>query len=430
MPRTCRRRQVTEQAGDSGLLFHLLPFGGYRKLTPDTAAATPMLLPDFLFEGSLYLGFTGLVRPQVLTLLFQMAAGNDPNPATGPTPIFWEYLSDNQWRPLSASSIHVDTTNGLQHTGIIALSLPASDAPVQPTNPDTILPDGQQWLRAFVETQASQFPATISINPHVLMATWQGEGAGEYLGKPLPPYTIKSSVETLPGIDTINQPIESFGGSPPETKRTFKIRVGERLRHKERAILAWDYERLVLEQFPTIWQTQTLPARTLQTGDAPGNVLVVVVPGPGSIGVVDTTVPQATADMLSQIHLYLKQYLSPFIQLRVVNPNYVRIMVTTSIQFRDTEDPGTAIARLNQDLVDYLSPWFYDVARAATAGRYVSEDDISEFVQTRPYVAFMKSISYDYDPPRENFDWFFLTSARQHQIFDATVDDTNRRIGY
>ncbi|MDX6692890.1 MAG: hypothetical protein QOF02_493 [Blastocatellia bacterium] len=417
---------TTGTAGAVDLLFHLLPFGGYRKLEPALGRVTPWLLPDFRAQGNLYVGFTGLVTPQTLTLLFQMAAGSDPDREIGPLQVFWEYLSNNQWQPLPQAKIQRDTTNGLQNTGIITLNLPASDA-----THNTVLSSDYQWLRASVTEQASMYPDTLNIYPHAVLATWQGNGAGEYLGKPLPPHTITSSVNNLPGIDTIDQPIESFGGSPPETDRAFKVRVGERLRHKERAILAWDYERLVLERFPTIWKTQTLPARTLQKGDAQGNVMVVVVPGPDSIGVADATVPQATADMLSQIHAYLKSYMSPFVQLHVVNPNYVRIKVTTVIQFRDTDDPGAAIERLNKDLVGYLSPWFYDAARAAKAGRYVSEDDISDFVQTRPYVAAMISIGYDYDPPRESFDWYFLTSARQHQILDATTaDNANQRSVY
>ncbi|HEY0406176.1 MAG TPA: hypothetical protein VGC89_10635 [Pyrinomonadaceae bacterium] len=415
----------TNEAGD--LLFHLLPFGGYRKLEPSAGRETPLLLPDFLSQGNLYIGFTGLVTPQTLTLLFQMAAGSDPDQSAGPLQIFWEYLSNNHWQPLPPSKVQRDTTNGLQNTGIIILSLPASAAAAQSS---TVLPADYQWLRASVTEQASMYPNTINIYPHAVLATWQGNGVGDYLGKPLPPHTISSAVANLPGIDTIDQPIESFGGSPPENERAFKIRVGERLRHKERAILDWDYERLVLERFPTIWKTQTLAARTLQKGDAPGNVLVVVVPGPDSIGVADATVPQATADMLSQIHAYLKNYMSPFIQLHVSNPNYVRIKVTTRIQFRDDDDPGSSMERLNQDLIGYLSPWFYDAARAAKAGRYVSEDDISEFVQTRPYVAAMISISYQYDPLPLSLDWYFLTSARQHQIFDAATDDATQRAGY
>jgi hypothetical protein len=402
--------------------FHLLPFGGYRRVELYGETEPPLLLPDFPYEGNLYIGFTGLVAPQTLTLLFDLAAGSDPDQAAAPIPVYWEYLSGNQWMP---AKIQRDSTNGLQNTGVIALSL-STIASSQGTVP----PPDYQWLRASVKEQPGMFPNTMGIYPNVVAATWQGSGAGEYLGKPLPPQTIKSSVQQLPGIATIGQPLESFGGSPPETEHTFKIRVGERLRHKQRAILDWDYERMVLERFPTIWKVQALPARSVKQGDAPGNVLVVVVAGQDSIGVVDPTVPQATADMLSQIHTYLKSYISPFIQLHVVNPIYVRLKVITKVQFRDDDDPGASIERLNQDLVQYLSPWFYDAARAAKGGRYASEDDISEFVQTRPYVEAMLSIKIEPDPATIKLDWYFLTSAKQHTILDAGAVNGYGLIGY
>lgn len=411
--------QAAGQGGDAGLLFHLLPFGGYRSLAPDDETKTPTLLPDVPYDGSLMLGLTGLVTPQTLTLLFQMTAGGETDSAAGPPRVFWEYLSGNRWLPLPQGSINVDTTNGLLNTGIVALRLPSGEPTAPNDGPPTTLPADRRWLRASVKQRASRFPATNGIYPHVLTATWQGEGAGEYLVKPLPAHTIKGSVGNLPGIKTISQPVESFGGVPPETERTFKIRVGERLRHKERAVLGWDYERLILERFPTIWKTRALPARTPETGNAPGNVLAVVVPGPDSLGVTDPTVPRASDDTLGRIHAYLKGHVNPFVQLFVVNPVYVRIKVTTEIQFRDEDDPGSSITRLDRDLIDYLSPWFYDAARAAGGAAYVTEDDISEFVQTRPYVAAMNSIGFDYDPPRQGLEWFFLTSARQHSILDV-----------
>ena len=100
----------------------------------------------------------------------------------------------------------------------------------------------------------------------------------------------------------------------------------------------------------------------------------------------------------------------------MVNPNYVRIGVSTFVQFRDDEDPGANIVRLNDELVKYLSPWFFDAARAERGARYASESDISEFIQTRPYVEAMDSISFRYEPEPQTLDWYFLTSAKQHSI--------------
>ena len=405
----CLSPPATAEDG-CAMFFHLWPFGGYDQASPSQEKPS-WLLPRFSDPGNLYLGFNALLPPQTLNLLFQMTAGGGEGSVNLP-PVAWEYLSGNQWRRLPAPSILTDQTNGLQNSGIISLDLPAFD----PAN-NTVLSADNQWLRASVAELAGQFPKTAGIYPHALLATWRdNDNSGENRAHPLPPFTITSAVEDLPAIISIVQPMESFGGRPPETRSTFEIRVGERLRHKERAILDWDYERLVLERFPAVWKVRTLPARDREQGDDPSSVLVVIVPGPDGLAVTDPTVPAASNEMLAQIQAYLKGLASPFIQLQVVNPLYVRIEVNAVVQFREDSNAGAPARRLNDELVLYLSPWFYDAARAAKGGRYVSEADISEFIQTRPYVVEMISISLDYEPEREPLEWYFLTSAQQHQI--------------
>jgi hypothetical protein len=409
---------ATENDDECGLFFNLSPFGGYDQLAPSPVAPAP-LLPRFSSPGNLYLGFSELVAPQTLTLLFQTALNTGENGSAQLPPVAWEYLSGNYWHSFSPSSIYADSTNGLQNSGIIALEFPAVDL-----SNNTVLAAANQWLRASVTDSADQFPATIGIYPHAVLATWSDNGnTGAHLAQPLPADTIKSSVPPLPAIAAIQQPMPSFGGRPAETgTAAFDIRVGERLRHKERAILGWDYERLVLERFPTVWKTQTLPASDLQGGDAPGQVLVVIVVGPDSVGVVDPTVPTATGEMLGQIREYLEELSSPFVQLQVVNPRYVRIEVSATVQFAAGNDAGAHLKQLNNELVQYLSPWFYDAARAARGGQYISETDISEFIQTRPYVEALISLDeLAYEPPRETLAWYFLTSAQQHKLSVASA---------
>jgi len=407
---------------DSGSMFHLLPFGGYGPLQNE-AIGKPTLLPVFSNSGNLYVGFTGLVPPQNLTLLFQMSCSPDwRGPAKLP-PVQWDFLSGNAWKQLDEPRILADWTNGLQNTGIITLSLPTYDA-----EGHTVMPSSNQWLRASVPEKPDQFPKTMAVYAQASIATWvKDSSTGDHLEKPLPPYTISSSVEPLPDIETITQPIESFGGRNRETDATFNIRVGERLRHKDRGILGWDYERLVLERFPSIWKVIALPARDLESGSSPGAVLVVVVPGPDNIETVDPAIPAASSEMLYQIQSYLNGLMSSFIALNVVNPVYVRVTVLTSVQFREDEDPGNSINRLNEDLIQYLSPWFYDTERAAKGGQYASEDNISEFIQTRPYVEVMNDIGFAYEPDPDRLQWYFLTSAAKHVISVQVSEATNAR---
>lgn len=402
--------------------FHLLPFGGYNLIS---ANDTPLLIPAFSNEGNLYLGFSSLIPPQTLTLLFQMTAEvfeSDKLP-----PIGWDYLANNRWHPLGPTRIFADTTEGLKNSGLATLSLPV-------WNPagNTILPDQNQWLRATARDHAGGFPKTASVTPHAVLASWRPvEGTGEHLRQPLPAGTITSSVEDLPDISAIAQPMPSFGGRAPETNREFVIRLAERLRHKDRAILDWDYEHLVMERFPTIWKVQALAARSPAKGRNPGHVLVVVVPGRDGISVMSPTVPAAPSEMLKRIETYLAEQATPFATIHVVNPVYVRIRVIAAIQFRDETDTGANVKRMNDDLVGYLSPWFYDAERAARQGNYASEADITEFIQTRPYVAAVLSLEFEYSPPdRSALEWYFLTSAEAHDITDAGYRMPEVRPGY
>lgn len=401
--------------------FHLLPFGGYNRISATDAP----LIPTFSNEGNLYFGFSSLMPPQTLTLLFQMTAEvfeSDSLP-----PIGWDYLADNRWHPLGPTRIFADTTEGLKNSGLATLSLPV-------WNPagNTILPSQNQWLRATARDHAGGFPKSVSITPHAVLASWRSiDATGEHLRQPLPAGTITSSVEDLPDISAIAQPMPSFGGRAPETGRDFIIRLAERLRHKDRAILDWDYEHLVLERFPTIWKVQALPARSPAKGRNPGHVLVVVVPGPDGISVMSPTVPAAPSEMLNQIEQYLAERATPFATIHVVNPVYVRIKVIAAIRFRDETDTGANVKRMNDDLTGYLSPWFYDAERTARQGNYASEADMTEFIQTRPYVAAVETLEFEYSPAdRSALEWYFLTSADAHDITDAGFRMIEARPGY
>ena len=415
---------LVKRAADCAQFFHLLPFDGDCRLHINSDGGTP-LLPQFPEQGNLYLGFARLQLPQTLTLLFQMATGAEPSSDRKLPRAEWWYLADNRWhrqldresgkeskgKPETKIEVLADSTNGLHNSGVVTLRIPEFDS-----TKNTILSADYRWLRVTAKEHAGMFPGTVAVYPHCVAATWRKvDDSGEHLRNPLPPYTITSSVETLSDIATISQPMASFGGRPRENRREFQVRLGERLRHKDRAALSWDYERLVLEQFPAIWKVQTLAAHTPDKARVPGCVLVVVVPGPHGIDIVDSTTPTAPGELLLRIEEFLRCRTSPFVELKVVNPNYVRITVDVTVSFYDAQDTVTCINRLNDELVQYLSPWFYDATRAARQGRYTSEADVAEFILTRPYVKSLSQLSLRV-PDSGCSDWCFRTSAHTHQI--------------
>lgn len=417
-------------AESSSSFFHLLPFNGYRQLNCSSSLALP-LLPNYVNNGNLYLGMSRLLSPQQLTLLFQLSGGCGlqlPAPQ-------WSLLYDNHWRVLPPIDDLHDSTYGLQNSGIVALDIQQ----ISNTN-NTVLNSQYTWLRASVIDRSENFPLTQAIFPNALPASRvmkeqtiksipsdeEREDADIIEGNlsaradlVLPAHTISSAIEELPYIATVNQPMPSFGGRAPESYPEFEVRMGERLRHKDRAIQAWDYERLVLEQFPDVWKVQALNAHDALHRNAPGHVLVVVIAGPNCMDCSDPTTPNIPNDLLQSIQKSLKQKTSSFVQLHVCNPVYVRVQVKVSVSFNTEENSGANIERLNNDLVHYLSPWYDRASRSTRHGDYASEADIASFILNQSYVRSMESIAYLYEPLPESLesDWYFLTSALQHTIF-------------
>ncbi|MBI3704677.1 MAG: hypothetical protein HY244_12735 [Rhizobiales bacterium] len=394
--------------------YHLLPFGGYQQVAVDDAGVA--LLPRYREPGNLYLGLSPFLRAQDLTLLFQMANSRPGGVADALPPVSWCYLSDDTWIEFKAEQVASDGSNGLQNTGILALRLPAIPGS------GTLLPPTQRWLRASVARMPDLFPLTVAVTPNALLATrFQGGDLGAPYVEPVPAGTISGSVQDLGDVATIAQPMPSFGGRPAQDQRDFAIYSGERLRHKDRAVLAWDYERLVLERFPSIWKVKALPAHDGVASRVPGSTLVVVVPGPEFPQVSDPTVPSAPGEVLNQIASYLRERASPFAAILVDNPLYVRVTVKATVTFNGAQAAGDAIGRLNDELVQYLSPWFYDAERAAKGSRYWEEAEISAFIQTRPYVAQLRKLTLTPDRASERLkaDWCFVTSAKSHDITDA-----------
>jgi len=382
-------------AGAPDSFFHLLPFDGSAVVVWTAGTPVPLLEPIAL-EGALY---AGLSEPaESLSLLFRMAPPSGGWPVETPT-VSWAQQAGDGWTPLTPLR---DNTNDLRNSGIVSLSLA--------DRPDT----GPVWLRIGVSADADGFPLLAALTTNAATADWVGPGGATTLGKPLPSGTIKKSAQPLPGIGTIDQPVPSFGGRPEETGPAFEMWLAERLRHKDYGILAWDYARLVLAAFPSLWQVAVVQASDPSGGRAPGHVWVVPVPGPNSLNIVDPTIPANDSAMLGEIADMLGAKISPFIQLAVTNPPYRRLKVTARLVFDEANTVQACVDRLNDDLVAFLSPW-PTRGLGPRPDDYYTRDQVAHFIRHRPYVLGILSLRLDPDPPGAA-GWHYLTSALSHDL--------------
>ncbi|HEX8111939.1 MAG TPA: baseplate J/gp47 family protein, partial [Kofleriaceae bacterium] len=349
----------------------------------------PALLPRYESAGELYIGIRDLRPPQHLTLLLQLAEGTS-DPDVEPAGLTWSYLDGDRFQDLAGSGIVDEPTRGLIHSGIVELALPA-------VAPSTRLPPELYWLRIALPRNPTSVCDTVAIRAQAVAVRFEDRGnAAAHYQQPLPVGSIKRLVRANPAIARIEQPYSSFGGRPAEPPELFDTRVSERLRHKNRALSAWDYERLVLHGFRQIYR-----AKCLATGDG---IDVVVIPDIRELHPSDTFAPRAPANLLTDIEAYLVARAPAAARIRVRNARYVAVQVRLGVRFRPGIDPGFAQRTLNDDLVRFLSPWAFDDGAELMIGGRIYASSIVDFVDRRDDIDFVADIKLFRSTDGKNYD--------------------------
>ncbi|KUR72074.1 hypothetical protein [Novosphingobium sp. FSW06-99] len=396
--------------GTNGTLIHLNAFGQAvpAKAPPDSAVAGIWLLPEVSGAAALYIDLSHAV--DAVTLLFVLEAGPD-GWSTGRSDLTWQKQSGGHWLPVELVG---DTTDGLRNTGIVRLQV----ANAQPGDSGPA-----SRLRAVLDARCTNSACIKSVTTNVTIADWVGPGGADGLGTQMPAGTIAKSERAIPGIGSIQQPMAGFGGTPPNVGVAFDAWMAEQLRHKGRAIACHDYARIALAAIPALWQLAVIPATDEATGrPAPGRVWLAAVAGPQTPNIADPTTPEVDAATLQNIGRIVGTIASPFARLQVTNPPWTRISVTATLTFTDDDTAFAWEARLQDELVRWLSPW-PDPQLPPRDAAYWTRQAIAEFIRNRPYVQAIVHLSlhHDRDPGQ---GWHYFTSARAHELcaFTPPVD--------
>ncbi|HEU4716393.1 MAG TPA: hypothetical protein VFU15_01090, partial [Bacteroidia bacterium] len=277
--------------------------------------------------GMLFIAVEDLVPQKSLSLLIQVVEDSGNRNAEAPA-ITWSYLQNNEWIDLTAQQVISDTSNGFQTSGIVELDIPDTA-----TNDNTILPAGYHWLRAAVTKQDNKDPSALcnvlDIIAQAVQASFRDNGNDpQHLATALAAGTIAKLSEPLAEVKSVSQPYASFGGKVAEEGDDYYRRVSERLRHKGRAITIWDYERLVLENFPSIYKVKCISHTRDVTGEpdcylelAPGNVCLTVVSNLRNQGTqADLLKPSTSINTRGEIKTFLQKRASKFAKITVINP--------------------------------------------------------------------------------------------------------------
>jgi hypothetical protein len=349
-------------AGDAGdKVFHLHPFG-IDQIFPG-GEVNPTLMPRYESGGNLFIGLRAADLVGKLTLLVYLKDKAALQRSKPKRQFEWSYLANNQWKRLESKRILSDTTHHFVTSGIVTI-----DVPDEITRDNTILPTGLFWLWVSDRTAFDTFDALYSIQAQALKATRIGSAEGDMS----PHATAMVPESALPGLLGVTQIGSAFGRRPAEDRASMRARVGERVRHKNRAQTPWDYERLVLERFPEVKKAkcfmstrsdsgaQGTGTKTRQADDAvpPGQVVVVVLPNLPSVPVFESRLaPGLDRLQLDSIKGYLQSLSPQTAIIAVSNPVYERIQVRCTVRLTPGYPTGASVKRIEQVIIESISPW-------------------------------------------------------------------------
>jgi hypothetical protein len=377
--------------------FHVEPFGVAEKHKFDLLDSTIYMLPQFNNEGELYIGINLLEPSQTLSLLFQVAEGT-ANPDLSKQKVKWSYMFNNQWVDFSKFDIISDSTDDLLTSGIITFNVSKTA-----TSNNSLLPAGSHWIRAAVEEESGAISDLISIGAQAAVATFvDNNNDPNHLDEALPAETIAKLKVSDPLVKGLTQPYASFNGVPKEETNTFFVRVSERLRHKKRALTVWDYEHLVLENFPNIYKAKCINhtrfngSLTDYSEIAPGHVTLILISNVRNKNAVDPLKPKTSLTTLTQVDEFLSSVAPPCVDLHVKNPLYEEIRARFSVKFHPGFDNGFYGNKLNTDVQSFLSPWAFEGGKDVAFGGRIHKSMILNFVEEQEYVDFVTCFEMDH----------------------------------
>ncbi|MEL6534010.1 MAG: baseplate J/gp47 family protein, partial [Bacteroidota bacterium] len=360
---------------------YLTPFGT-RALGE---AGNTHLLPYYHAEGESYFCLRGARPGETLSLWFQLADGSGDPDVPKPT-MEVEYPTADGWSPLPPQRILRDSTHGLAQTGLVYLQLPTT------LHATPELPNTGYWLRIRLLRYAAAVPAAIAVRTHGLLARLApGSYAADHYLRPLPAQQITELEDAPFEVATIEQPYSSTHGQSAETEEHLYLRASERIRHKQRALTAWDYERLVIDQFADVYKVRCLTADHTRL-ESPGAVRVVCIPDLRGKTPFDPLQPKLTEARLAQIANYLQQYTPPSALLQVANPQYVSVKARFAVRLLPGYEPTVSVEQLHQAVKQYLAPWAFEEGYEITFGGELYANSLVGFVESLPYVDYVARV--------------------------------------
>lgn len=332
---------VENEADNSSRLSRITTLSEQETFQPRFVdGAVPFLLPSPA-DCLLLFAFTCAERAKSVRMYIDMVLPPSCIPFGSPQPgkqvrVSWELWNGCEWQTIPSESVKAEETNGFTQSGFVEIGLPQS-----------LYTDrqGRLWLRAALSGDTSACLSLRNVWTNCIRLTAEG---GD--GSPLPAGTLQETEEPDERIESIVQPLPGFGGRTAETEEQCILHQQMRLHNRHRAVTMKDYEELVLEHFPDVDKAQCI---TLPKENAPSEICIVVFSRTE-----DSRYFLSPAWKLEEIRRTVSRYTSPFVTVKVVNPQYEKIDIDCKVVLRkDVQDEGRVLRQLVVLAQDCIAPW-------------------------------------------------------------------------
>lgn len=385
-------------------------------------------------DGNLRLGFEKLQPGQSLSLLFKFADGTGNPDHIAPDEIVWSYLRKDEWVRIPQQYIILDETLGLSQTGIVRIQVPAD---INNQNTWSLGAEGRKdlyWLQASASeipednVFVDALPMLEDIHTQAATAVFQNRNNDlTHLEKGLSPGSVTQLRYLDSNVTNVGQPYVSFGGrlSEDADRQSYYRRISERLRHRQRAVSIWDYERLTLENFPDVSLVKCLSHTEDTAVNRPGYVTLGVVPYPDAMIGDRKYYPIFDAGNLVAIRQFLNRHSSYVVSgkgggvvccctsdeqgcgcgehgnLLVRNALFEPVQLQVCVKFRKGKEVFFYRKQLNEDLKNFLAPWAADRGKPLSFGMPVYKVDLLRFLENLDYVDVVMGLKVKHFPNRE-----------------------------
>lgn len=312
----------------------------------------------------------GAATGSTVSLFFEVDS-SAPCGNVDPVDAGWEWWDGTGWQELPVA----DGSRQLRESGLLRFVAPSGWA----TGCADVGADTGRWLR-LVTTAPDRLGTVRTLVVDAVLAEFVSAAADPQAdpspATALPPGTIKGTLTPVRGVKKVTN-LASVPGRGPEGDAAYRSRASTRVRHRDRALVPWDYEQHVALAFPEVAAVRCLP-HTDRDGDAPGVVGLVVVPDR-----VDLPDPRPSVSLIGRITDALAPRAPIGARMAVLCPAYAAVTVVASIRLRRGVAALTGQQEIAAALEATLHPTRSDPPRW---GRGLYASTLIAFLEQQPSV--------------------------------------------